>query len=99
MEDLNHQEIFFNRAEMTDAQRSCCEKCFEQVVFTLRDNEHTFSMGLTTVLECLVFAVRNGELPKLPQSWLAAADSVCDTQHHFDEELCYYDYKDLRKRE
>lgn len=94
-----HKEIFFNRAEAEGAERIHCDKCFEQVVFMLRDKDHEFSLGLTTVLECLAFAIKNGDLPKLPQSWLSDADTVCETKFSFDEEICYHDYNGARKRE
>ena len=70
MNDNNNKEIFFNRAEVENAEKIYCENCFEQVVFMLKDKDHEFSMGLSTVLECLKFAIENGELPKLPLSWV-----------------------------
>lgn len=82
-----------NRAEIDGAERIDCDTCSEQVIFLLRDKHHEFSVGLKTIIECLAFAVKNGELPKLPQSWLSAADIVCETNFSFDEEICYYDYE------
>lgn len=90
------KKTFFNRAKINNAERIHCENCFEQVVFNLRDKDHEFSMGLSTVLECLAFAVKNGDLPKLPQSWLSYADIVCETNFSFDEDICYYDYNSDR---
>lgn len=89
MEKQKHEEIFFNRAEVEDAERIYCDNCFEQVVFFLQDKNHEFSMGLSTVLECLLFAVRNGDLPKLPKSWLNDIDSIYDTKYAFDKEIGY----------
>lgn len=101
MDNLNkkHKEIFFTRAEMENAERICCDNCFEQVIFMMRDREHEFSIGLTTVLECLIFAVRNGDLPKLPQSWLSDVDTVCNTAYASDEDISYFDNNFPRKRE
>lgn len=100
MDNLNkkHKEIFFTRAEMENAERICCDNCFEQVIFMMRDREHEFSIGLTTVLECLIFAVRNGDLPKLPQSWLSDVDTVCHTAYASDEDISYFDNNFPRKR-
>lgn len=100
MDNLNkkHKEIFFTRAEMENAERICCDNCFEQVIFMMRDREHEFSIGLTTVLECLIFAVRNGDLPKLPQSWLSDVDTVCNTAYASDEDISYFDNNFPRKR-
>ncbi len=99
MDNINHKEIFFNRAEVKEAEHIHCENCFEQVVFLLRDNNHEFSMGLKSVLECVMFAIKNGHLPELPLSWLASVDDVYRTKFAFDEDLCYNDYDNNRKRE
>ena len=40
MDNINHAEIFFNRAEIKGAEPINCENCFEQVVFLLRDDNH-----------------------------------------------------------
>ena len=94
-----NKEIFFNRAEINNAERIDCNNCFEQIVFMLKDKNHEFSIGLTTILECLAFAIKNGDLPKLPQSWLSSADIVCETNFSFDEDICYYDYNSYKKKE
>lgn len=99
MDRQEHNHYFFNRAEVEEAERICCNKCFEPVIFMMRDKEHEFSIGLTTVLECLAFAIQNGDLPKLPQSWLTDVDSVCGTHYAFDERNCYFDSNFPRKRE
>jgi hypothetical protein len=98
MNRKKHEKIFFNRAEVTEAERIHCDNCFEQVVFMLRDKEHEFSLGLSTVLECLAFAVVNGDLPKLPGSWCRnAEDSV--GKNIFANETQYHDYCPKRMRE
>lgn len=98
MNNLNHKKIFFNRADVQEAERICCDNCFEQVVFLLKDNDHSFSIGLRTVLECLAFAVKNGELPKLPMSWVNDADIVCGTEFSEDKKVCYFNYDNKGKR-
>lgn len=92
MNSNKNKEIFFNRAEIEKAEQICCENCFEQVVFMLKDKNHEFSMGLTTILECLKFAIENGDLPKLPLSWvnLVYGDSI--------SEISYYDEEHNKKR-
>lgn len=88
---IKHKRIFYNRARVQKAENINCESCFEPVVFHLRDNCHDFSMGLSTVMECLTFAIEKGYLPKLPMSWLSNADDVCETHYSNNEKLCYYD--------
>lgn len=95
----NHKEIFFTRAEMKEAERICCDNCFEQVIFMMRDKEHEFSIGLATVLECITFAIKNGDLPKLPQSWLSDIDSIYNTDYAYDNDISYFDSNFPRKRE
>lgn len=97
MDENQHKEIFFNRAEVESAERIGCESCFEQVVFSLRDNHHEFSVGLTTILECLAFAISQGELPKLPRSWCADVEHALNVE--FGEEISYYDYETFKERQ
>ena len=97
MEDKTCKEIFFTRAEIKDAERICCDRCFEQVVFALKDKDHEFSIGLITVLECLEFAISQGELPKLPRSWCSDVEAALGVS--FDEEISYYDYETFKERQ
>ena len=96
MDNSDKKEIFFNRAEVQKAEEMHCDICFEEVVFLLRDKDHDFSMGLTSVLECLAFAIVNGSLPKLPESWVSDVENTLGV--HFDEEISYYDYETFEKR-
>ncbi len=41
----------------------------EYLFFELQDKDHTFMLGLSTVLECLRFAEEKGEVPELSASW------------------------------
>lgn len=41
----------------------------EKIYFLLRSGENTFTMGLGDLLECLRFAEKEGEVPKLPTEW------------------------------
>lgn len=96
MDTLNQKEIFFNRAEIKEAEEIHCDNCFEEVVFLLHDKYHEFSMGLTSVLECLAFAIGNGNLPKLPESWVSDVENALNV--HFDKKISYYDYETFNKR-
>ncbi len=97
MNESANKEIFFNRADVERAEKMCCDNCFEQVVFLLKDKDHEFSMGLTTVLECLEFAIKSGNLPKLPMSWCSDVGSSFDLA--FDDDVSYYDEDYYRKRD
>jgi hypothetical protein len=91
MKQEQHEKIFFNRAGVKSAEQIHCESCFEQVVFTLRDNHSEFSLGLSTVFECLAFAIGNNDLPKLPSSWCASVESTFG-RDFFGEGARYNDY-------
>ncbi len=95
----NRKEIFSNRAEVKDAEETLCESCCERVVFHLKDKDHEFSMGLSTVWQCLAFAVKNGDLPKLPRRWVSMVDDIYGTSFSFDDDICYHDYNFREKRE
>lgn len=87
----NRKEMFFNRAEAVEAEKMYCENCNEKAVFLLKDKDHEFSMGLTTVLQCLEFAIKSGCLPKLPMSWCSDVGDAYDVE--FDCDVSYYDEK------
>lgn len=96
MENIENKEIFFNRAEAVDAEKMYCENCCEKAVFLLKDKDHEFSMGLTTVLQCLEFAIENGVLPKLPNSWVGAVERAYNLE--FDDSVQYSDYEFQKER-
>lgn len=50
----------------------------EQLYFELEDKEHIFQIGIKTVLECLIFGVKEKQLPKLPLSWYTEVCSRYD---------------------
>lgn len=78
-------EIIFDDSEVEADQ----EDYFEQTVFLLRDNDHEFSVGLITMLECVGIAIENGELPKFPKSWFDEIDGVYGTSFSSNEKLYY----------
>lgn len=41
----------------------------EQLYFELKDNDHIFQIGLKTLLECILFAAKEKQIPNLPLSW------------------------------
>lgn len=94
MKKISCKETFDNRASLQNAGSEECEKCSESLVFALKDSSgHTFSMGLSTIIECLMAAVREGALPTLPLSWIVDADYVCNTSYSDDKTVFYVDSK------
>lgn len=41
----------------------------EQLYFELEDKEHVFQIGIKTILECILFGVKENQLPNLPLAW------------------------------
>ena len=41
----------------------------EQLYFELEDEEHVFQIGIKTILECVLFGIKEKQLPNLPLTW------------------------------
>lgn len=41
----------------------------DHIYFLLKDTSHTFTIGLSDILECLKFAEEKGEVPELSEEW------------------------------
>ena len=78
-----------NNAIITSAENIICDKCSERLMFHAKDNTKVFSIGLFTMIECMMCAVKDGLLPAVPYSWLKHIDDIYNTKFAFDEELCY----------
>lgn len=99
MDNNELKEIFFNRTDVKNAERLVCDNCFEHIVFLLCDTQNRkFSIGLQTILECLMFAISNGDLPKLPASWLDDVDHTYNTDFSNIENISYYDEHTYKER-
>ena len=68
---MENKEIFENRAKLNapKADINNCDNCDNPVVFALKDNYHTFSLDLITVLKCLKMAEQENVIPELPGEW------------------------------
>lgn len=78
-----------NMAEVENAEEILCDNCSEQVIFLLKDKDHEFSLGLATVLDCLFFAIKSGNLPKLPSDWVNRVASTYDFDLASDDDVWY----------
>lgn len=63
------QSYIENPARLVIDQTPDCDVCNEALTFVLRDNYHHFSLPLSTLLECLYVAEKQGEVPALPDGW------------------------------
>lgn len=41
----------------------------EHLYFELEDKNHVFQIGLKTILECILFAAKEKQIPNLPLTW------------------------------
>lgn len=41
----------------------------KQLYFELEDKDHTFQIGIKTIIECILFGVKEKQLPNLPFTW------------------------------
>ena len=50
----------------------------EQLYFELEDKDHVFQVGIKTMLECILFATKEKQLPNLPLTWYTEVCSRYD---------------------
>lgn len=80
------------KEETIGYERVSCDNCDESVIFHFKDNQgFDVTMGLSTILSCITFAIQCGDLPKLPMKWLADVDFICGTEYANDNRNCYLD--------
>jgi hypothetical protein len=84
---MTHNEVLKNRATMPDKEAQAFEGecCTDPLIFAMRDNNHQFSMGLFTILQCLKIAENNGAIPELPPEWWWAVESRYQQHLHLLE--------------
>lgn len=68
MEKRQNNKILENRVSLRDpaATEVFCPSCDESLIFAMQNQ---FSLGLSTVLECLALAEKAGHVPLLPSEW------------------------------
>lgn len=71
---MNKKEIYNNNAKLDNDRHAYTdlteyECCSEDLAFAMKDNYHTFSIGLSTIVHCLAIAEHEGYVPKLPSDW------------------------------
>lgn len=50
----------------------------KQLYFELEDKDHTFQIGIKTIIECILFGVKEKQLPNLPLTWYTEVCSRYD---------------------
>ena len=78
-EQAQHEARLNNRAERTEEppQSTHSECCSNHLLFAMRDNYHEFTIGITTILECLRAAADQGAVPPLPDETKITFPILC----------------------
>ena len=77
--EWKNNEAILADTEARDNLNGCCDNF---LLFALRDNYHEFSMGIKTILECLMVAENRGAVPELPPQWWIQVMGRYDLQQH-----------------
>lgn len=77
MKEINNIANTTGRATYKVSPTKICPD-MEQLYFELEDDEHIFQIGIKTILECVLFAAKENQLPNLPLSWYTEVCSKYD---------------------
>lgn len=53
-----------------------CDNCGENLIFTFKKGETLFHIPLSKILECLLIAETEGEVPHIDESWWDSLESI-----------------------
>ena len=75
-------ETFANRAKFIPGQenftKQTCECCYDRIVFALSSNDAHFTVGISTILECLSVAEKEGAIPPIGSDWwIGVKNGIC----------------------
>ncbi|MDM1716482.1 hypothetical protein [Thiopseudomonas alkaliphila] len=71
---------FESRAPL-DANPPATEQA-DYMIFAMQDKHHQFSLGLSTLLECLYIAEQEGAMLQSPDQWWLALSTRYNFVHH-----------------
>lgn len=77
MKEINNIANTTGRATYKTTSTKICPE-MEQLYFELEDKEHVFQIGIKTILECILFASKEQQLPNLPLAWYTEVCSRYD---------------------
>lgn len=67
---MNKDKFLGNPATFKGKEnQGSCPDCDEPLYFALKDSYHSFSLPLSTLLECLKFAENEGAIPPIDITW------------------------------
>ena len=77
MNEIDYIANTTGRASYNLSNTKICPE-MEQLYFEFKDNERIFQVGLKTLLECIIFATKENQLPILPVAWYSEVCSRYD---------------------
>ena len=69
--DINEAKL----SEHAAIDHTDCEHCNEDYLLKMRDKNHEFFIGLTTILQCLKFAEEAHAIPPIDTQWWLDVDN------------------------
>ena len=68
--------------ESIESSRMQCPTCGESILYTLKPKgSEAINMGLSALVACLYYAVRNEQLPPLPEQWIQEVNKQVGVDH------------------
>lgn len=55
--------------EKPNIEKIFCDNCDENMVFNFKDGNHIFHLPLSKILECLLIAEAEGQVPEIDENW------------------------------
>lgn len=73
--------------EKANIQKIFCENCEENLVFTFKEKDSLFHIPLSKILECLLIAEAEGQVPEIEERWWNLLEELYPNIEHLRIEL------------
>lgn len=62
--------------DKTKINKIFCENCGENLVFTFKNGDTLFHISLSKILECLLIAEAEGQVPEIEECWWNKLEAI-----------------------
>lgn len=73
--------------DKTKINNLLCENCGENLVFTFKNENSLFHIPLSKILECLLIAEAEGQVPEIEEHWWNQLEALYPNIEHLRIEL------------
>lgn len=73
--------------EKPNIEKIFCDNCDENMVFNFKDGNHIFHLPLSKILECLLIAEAEGQVPEIDENWWNILEELYPNIEHLRIEL------------